>query len=99
MRRRVKVEDLALEAIVRQLDGSPFTADEFVSKDLVRELHFLAEFYDSLPLHGSGRRHTQQEQATVAFFHIFAALNDDGVVIVYHVDIWDDDSKSPPDTC
>lgn len=88
MRRRVKVEDLALEAVVEQLRGSPVAPEIFVGRDLVRELEFLVDHYDTLPLHGPGRRYTQQEPATVALFHLFAVLADDGAVVVYHIDIW-----------
>lgn len=97
MRRAVKVEDIALEAIARQLAGSSVSAQSFVALDLVREVEFLAEFYDSLPRHGPGRRHTQQEPSTVALFHIFAALDDAGAVVVYHVDIWLEEPGTPPE--
>ncbi len=97
MRRRVKVEDIALEAVVRQLDGSPVPPERFVAEDLVRELHFLAENYGTLPYHGPGRRHTQQEPSTVALFHVFAVTDDDGDVVVYHVDIWVNEPELPPE--
>lgn len=97
MPRPVKVEDVALEAIVRQLDGSRVSPEVFVVHDLVRELEFLSEHYETLPPHGPGRRHTQQEPATVALFHVFAVLDDDGAVVVYHVDIWIDEPERPPD--
>ena len=68
-----------------------------MAQDLVRELEFLSENYESLPRHGPGRRHTQQEPATVALFHVFAVLDDDGAVVVYHVDIWVDEPELPPE--
>ena len=97
MRRPVKVEDIALEAVVRQLQGSRVSPEAFVSRDLVRELDFLAEHYGTLPRHGPGRRHTQQEPESVALFHVFAVIDDDDAVVVYHVDIWIDEPPPPPD--
>lgn len=71
-------------------------AEQFVQLDLVRELTFLADHYDTLPMAigAPGRRHTQHEPETVALLHLFADLRDDDVVVVYHLDIWIDE---PPD--
>lgn len=63
----------------------------------MREVRFLGEHYDALPFHGPGRRHTQHEPETVALFHVFAALDDGGTVVVYHVDLWVDEPPEPPD--
>ncbi len=96
MRRTVRFEDAALEAVVAQLAGSSITPERFVSLDLVPERSFLEHHYDELPAHGPGRRYTQHEPETVALFHIFAVLDDDGAVVVYHIDIWVDEPPEPP---
>lgn len=96
MRRRVRVEEAALEAIVEQLAGSTVTPERFVAQDLVREVAFLEEHYVGLPDDGPGRRLTQHEPETVALFHVFALLDDDGIVVVYHVDVWVDEPPEPP---
>ncbi len=96
MRRRVRVEDAALVAVVEQLAGSAVTSESFVTQDLVREVGFLEEHYDVLPISGPGRRHTQHEPETVALFHVFAALDDAGTVVVYHIDIWVAEPPEPP---
>ena len=95
MRRRVRVEEAALVAVVHQLAGSTVRPEQFVAQDLVREVAFLEENYDLLPISGPGRRHTQQEPETVALFHVFAALDDADTVVVYHVDIWVDEPPEP----
>lgn len=97
MRRRVRVDDAALEAIVDQSAGLAVTPERFVADDLAREVGFLEEHYDGLPVDGPGRRHTQHEPESVALFHVFAALDDDGDVVVYHVDVWVDEPREPPD--
>ncbi|MEM7325494.1 MAG: hypothetical protein AAF531_20575 [Actinomycetota bacterium] len=97
MRRSVRVEDAALDAVVAQLIHSSVSPERFVALDLVRERLFLETRYDDLPAHGPGRRHTQHEPATVALFHVFAVLDDDGAVVVYHIDIWVDEPPEPPE--
>ena len=79
-----------------QLQGTNVGPESFVSLDLVREVGFLADHYGQLPVHGPGRRLTQHEPETVALFHLFAVLDDNGGVVVYHVDIWVDEPPDPP---
>ena len=79
-----------------QLERSTVSPESFVSLDLAREVDFLADHYDVLPAHGPGRRHTQHEPETVALFHVFATLDLDDAVVIYHVDIWVDEPPDPP---
>jgi len=91
VKRIVRVEDIAVEAIVKQLRGTDVDPVYFITVDLNRELRFVSEHYESLPTSGLGRRHTQQEPESVTLFHLFAAEATDGIVSVYHIDIWIDE--------
>ncbi len=91
MRRIVQVEDIAIEAIVKQLHHTGIDPVDFIEVDLNRELRFVSEHYESLPASGPGRRHTQQEPEFVNLLHLFAAEVSDGTISVYHIDIWVDE--------
>ena len=92
--REVRLAEEALAAIAEQLATVPELLEPFATQDLSRGLRILAQSYDELPAHGPGRRYTDQLSKSVAFFHLFATLDDDETVVVYHVDIW---LNEPPD--
>lgn len=73
--------------IARQLDE--VTALRFARADLLDALDRLADGWHRLPEFGPGRRLTL-DGVTVAGFHIFADLDDEGTIVVYAIDIWPD---------
>ena len=95
MTRPVEISRTAWQSIFDQLDRDVERVEEFTRVELVREIEFLAEHFDTLPVHddvlfGSGRRLTQQEPQlrALSFFHLFARLAEGDMIVVYHVDIW-----------
>lgn len=85
--RPVRVAEAALEDIARQLDE--VGALRFARGDLLDALDRLASSWDWLPEFGPGRRLTV-DGVSVAGFHLFADLDDEGTIVVYAIDIWPD---------
>lgn len=86
--REVRLAECALAAIADQLATAPELLEPFTTQDLIRGLRILAESYDELPRHGPGPRYTDRSSKSVAFFHLFATLDDHETVVIYHVDVW-----------
>ncbi len=83
----MRVSTAAVEDIARQLDE--IGARRFARQDLQGALDRLADSWNWLPEFGPGRRLTL-DGSTVAGFHLFADLDDEGTIVVYAIDIWPD---------
>lgn len=95
--RQVRPSESAVAAIAEQLTAVPELLEPLATEDLIRGLLVLAESYDELPHHGPGRRYTDREAKSVAFFHLFTTLDDERTVVVYHVDLWVNEPPERPD--
>ena len=79
--------------ISSQLDGSRI--EPFWSRDLIAAIELLARerTWETLPMHGGGRRLTV-EGLTVGAFHVFVTVDEldarPDALVVYAIDIWPD---------
>lgn len=88
--RSVRITDECFEDIARQLP--PETAMSFVGSDLATSIDRLAAVgaYEDLPDHSVGRRLTVEPGQTVGAFHLFATLTNEGEIVIFAADIWND---------
>ena len=93
MSRPVRVAAAVEDDINTQLE--PERAQTFRRRDLKSAVELLAQddVWESLPIHGGGRRLTV-EGMVVGAFHVFAATDEldarSTALVVYAVDIWPD---------
>ena len=93
MTRPVRLSSSLADDIDAQLD-EPRTAD-FWTHDVVAAVALLSkpELWDSLPVHGGGRR-LPVAGITVGAFHLFVARDEldarPDALVVYAIDIWPD---------
>ena len=93
MSRPVRVAATVNDDVATQLDS--LRSAEFWRRDLPAAVELLTidDTWESLPVHGGGKRMTL-EGLSVGAFHVFAALDEldarPGALVIYTVDIWPD---------